>query len=174
MNNTTKYDFKTLKVNALDGSEIALKIKAVNAGYYLYFNCQHLLVELGSEARCFFDYLCERMTSDTNEVIVDSKFKQGFIDQISRLTSTKVNPSIHSLNKYVSQFKDLGLIIPTANTQRGYYSVNPRYAHKGTKKARLLLIEKMVKERIRNKESLRGLIYRPEQGLGIDYDGIGI
>ncbi|MBK8788324.1 MAG: hypothetical protein IPN43_18020 [Chitinophagaceae bacterium] len=174
MNSTTKYAYKSLKFNDLDGNELTFRLKAVTEGYYLYFNCQHLMVELGSEARCFFDYLCERMKSDTNEVIIDSKFKQEFIVQINRITSTKVNPSINSLNKYVSQFKDLGLIIPTTNTRRGYYSVNPKYAYKGTKKDRLILMGNMIKDRIRNKESLRALIDKPEQELGINYDGIGI
>lgn len=174
MNSTTKYDYKSLKFNDLDGNELTFKLKAVTEGYYLYFNCQHLMVELGSEARCFFDYLCERMRSDTNEIKLDRKFKQEFTGQINRITSGKVNPSILSLNKYVSQFKALGLIIPTTNSQRGYYSVNPKYAFKGTKKDRLLLLANMIKDRIRNKESLRALIDTPEKELGINYDGMGI
>ena len=174
MNSTTKYASKLIKINNLDGNEIIIKLRAVTEGYYLYFNCQHLMVELGSEARCFFDYLCERMRSDTNEVKIDNTFKQDFVDQISKITSTKVNPSILSLNKYVSQFKALGLIIPTTNTQRGYYSVNPKYAYKGTKKDRLLLMANMIQEKINNKENLRGLIDKPEEKLGINYDGMGI
>lgn len=172
--NTTKYNYNTLKINDLDGNSIALKITVISAGYTLFFNCQHLMVKLGPEARCFFDYLCERMKSDTNEVIIDSKFKQEFKVQINRITSAKVNPSINSLNKYVSQFKELGLIIPTTNTRRGYYSVNPKYAYKGTKKNRLLLVANMIKDRIRNKEDFGALIDRPEKGLGINYDGMGI
>ncbi|MCX6314983.1 MAG: hypothetical protein NTX08_09650 [Sphingobacteriales bacterium] len=171
---TTKYKLIPLKINDLDGNPLPLKLRLPEEGYFLYFNCQHLLVELGSGARCFFDYLCERMRSDNNEVKIDGSFKKFFISQISRITSAKVHPSILSLNKYVSQFKDLGLIIPATGTQREYYSVNPRYAYKGKKKDRLLLMANMIKERIKNKESLRGLIDKPEQELGINYDGMGI
>lgn len=169
---TTKYDHIALKFNDLDGNPISKQIRVVTEGYTLYSNCQHLMVQLGTEARCFFDYLCEQMKSDTNEVKIDSQFKEGFIEHISRITSTKVSPAINSLNKYVSTFKELGLIIPTVNTQREHYSVNPKYAYKGLKKDRLLLLGNMIKERIKNRESLKGLIDMPEHELGINYDGI--
>jgi hypothetical protein len=169
---TTKYDRITLKFNDLDGNPISKQIRVVGQGYTLYFNCQHQLVQLGTHARCFFDYLCEQMATDTNEVIIDNRFKEGFVDHISRITSTKVSPSINSLNKYVSKFKELGLIIPTVSTQREFYAVNPKYAYKGQKKDRLELLANMIKERIANGNSLRGLVDTPEHELGINYDGI--
>jgi hypothetical protein len=169
---TTKKEYISLKFNDLDGNPISKQLGVIVEGYTLYFNCQHLMVQLGTEARCFFDYLCERMKSDTNEVKIDALLKQDFIQHISRITSTRVSPSIHSLSSYVSTFKKLGLIIPTVKTQREFYAINPRYAYKGQKKNRLQLLANMIKERIRNRESLRGLIDMPEHELGINYNGI--
>ena len=166
---TTKYVHTILKFNDLDGNLITEKIAVISDGYILYFNCQHLMLQLGTEARCFFDYLCESMRSDNNEVKIDTPLKKAFIEQITRITSKKVSPAINSLNKYVSNFKKLGLIISTVNTKKEQYSVNPRYAFKGRKKDRLTLIANMIKERIRNRESVRGLIDTPGQTFGINY-----
>jgi len=129
------------------------------------------MVQLGTEARCFFDYLCEQMNSDTNEVQIDARLKDNFIQHISRITSTKITPSVSSLNVYVSIFKRLGLIISAVNTQKEYYSVNPKYAYKGQKKKRLLLLKNMIEERIKSNGSLKGLIDKPERELGINNDG---
>ena len=170
--NTTKYTSIKLKITELDGNVNQFRLRVVNEGYILYFNCQHLLVQLGTDARCFFDYLCEKMSTDKNEVTLNAGFKKTFVSHINNITIGKVKPAINSLSSYVSDFKALGLIISTTGTQREYYTVNPRYAYKGLKKDRLRLLASIINDKIRNKESLRGLVDKPETELGINYDGI--
>jgi hypothetical protein len=161
----TNFRFIQLRTGTKEGKLVYRKVRVVNEGCYLFFNAQHLLIQLGSEARAFFDYLCERMRTDTNRILVDRALKQDFIEHIGRLTGGSVVPAMNSLNRYVSVFKNLGLLVLDISSLRGYYFVNPKYAYKGTKNGRVELLEKMIRERVNKKLSLKGLIDSTEENF---------
>jgi hypothetical protein len=111
-------------------------IKVVIEGYYLFFNCQHLIIKLKPLARSFFDYLCERMRSDNNEILINNALKSDFKTHISTSSGNKHNPSIAALGKHLKAFKELRLVILSSNAKKQFYIVNPKYAYnKGAKRA---------------------------------------
>ncbi len=160
---TAKYKHIIVNFTDLSGNIHIRKIRVVNEGYHLFFNCQHILIKVPSEARAFFDFLCEKMRSDNNSIKIDKSLKENFIEQISRITSKKVIPAANSLNKYVSEFKQLGLILSLKNTQRGSYFLNPKYVYKGYRKDRIHFLKTLIEERIASGQSLAHLVDRPEQ-----------
>ncbi len=95
-------------------------VKVVTEGYYLFFNCQHLLIQLKPLGRSFFDYLCERMRSDNNEILIDNSLKSDFKTHISTLTGNKHNPSIAALDKHLKAFKELGLLVLSSNAKKDF------------------------------------------------------
>jgi hypothetical protein len=161
----TNYRTIQLRTGTKEGSLVNRKVRVVNEGCYLFFNAQHLLIQLGREARAFFDYLCERMRTDTNSILINKALKRDFIEHIGRLTGGSVQPSPNSLNRYVSVLKSLGLLVLDMNSQRGFYYVSPKYVYKGSKKGRLELLEKMIRERVNKKLSLKGLIDSSEENF---------
>jgi hypothetical protein len=160
---TTKSKF--VKVQSVNGSPIPRKIKIIDESYHLVFNCQHLLVELSPEARSFFDYLCEKMRSDNNSILINKSLKEAFIEHISRITSKKHVPAMNSLNQYVSLLKKLNLLLLPVGGQRAYYHINPKYVYKGTKKQREELLKKLIEEKEEAGQSLKGLLNVPDEML---------
>jgi hypothetical protein len=154
---TTAYKSITLNNKAIEGYNVKNPTRVVNEGYLLFFNCQHLLIQLPPVGRSFFDFLCEKMRSDDNSILMTKEVKSDFIEHITKITSKKTIPKEVSINKYVSQFKDLGLLISLAN-KRGYYCINPRYAFKGSKEKRAQVLKKLIEAKCRKKESIKGLV----------------
>jgi hypothetical protein len=158
---TLKYAHIRVKINDIHGLTTTMKVNVVDQGCTTYFNCQHLLIKLPSEARTFLDYLCEKMSAQDNSIKIDKYLKADYITHISSITSNKFNPSIQSLNRYVTLLKNLTLIITSGNSQREFYNVNPKYFFKGFKIDRVKTLKTLVKEKVRLGQSLNGLIDRP-------------
>lgn len=112
-------------------------------GCRYYFNAQHLYLELSAKERCLFDYCCEHMLQENNNILLDNHFKQGFIDFVKGITSNKVVIKMDFVTKAVSKLKELGLITDVHDT-RGFYMVNPKYAYKGAEKNRKELLAQVL------------------------------
>ena len=152
------YKFIELSDSSSGGKLITRKVRVVQEGYTIFFNCQHLFIQLGSDARAFFDFLCEGMRTDNNGVMINKELKNRFIAHISKITGGKVVPADNSLNRYVSVFKSLGLIILDMDSERGFYYVNPKYVFKGSKKQRMKILRELIVERVNKGRSLKGLV----------------
>ncbi|RYY39019.1 MAG: hypothetical protein EOO08_12140 [Chitinophagaceae bacterium] len=161
------YEVITLSGKAVSKLGAPSSMLIASRCFSLYFNCQHLLIQLPPPARSFFDFLCEEMRADTNSVIIDNKLKELFIGRIRQITSKKVTLSIESVNKYVLRLKKLNLIL-RHEQQKGYYLINPKYAAKCSKKARLAMIKKMIEERAMFEKDLQGLL-----ATGVDANSDG-
>lgn len=126
------------------------KLQFVNSGITLFFNAQHILVQLHPNERAFFDYLCERMNTTNNSIRIDSKLKDDFKSHIGKITTNKINPSIKSITRYVKKIVTLGLIILNGSKLSEAYIVNPKYVFKGTNKQRIELLSSLIESRDNN------------------------
>lgn len=132
----------------------------VDTGVWYYFNSQHLLYQLGKDARAFYDFLCEKMNNG-NLITIDAALKLSFVHYFSSIHKPSP-PSVNSLSTYVSNMKNLGLLIEMGNLRSGFYCINPKYAFKGSKEKRIKLLQTLIKSRGELGLSLKGLINTPE------------
>lgn len=123
------------------------KLKFVNSGVTLFFNAQHLLIQLHPHERSFYDYLCEKMKQSDNSVKLDTTLKEDFIQNISKITSNKSNPSLKSVTKYQKRLVSLGLLILQGNKLSDLYYVNPKYVFKGTQNQRTTSLTNLIESR---------------------------
>lgn len=130
-------------------------IYLVKRGNKVFHNAQHLLLELNQYQRCFYDYLCERMDKK-NAVYVDQPFKSDFLVHYNKVRQKKKDLTFENLTTYTSKLKKLGLLLE--NNSRSYYTVNPKYAHNGSEKDRVKLIQELVYDRLKTQSTLKHLI----------------
>lgn len=124
----------------------------VKQGCKLFFNAQHLLLNLHAGERALYDYLLEKMVNKNNTITIDVAFKNDFIAHIAKITSNQTQYKLQSLSKYTKKLEELGLIISMSSTNSGFYSVNPKYAFKGTEKQREATLKSLIESR--NKQGL--------------------
>jgi len=134
------------------------KVSFVKSSYKLYFNAQHLLIKLDPYQRCYYDYLCEMMVLETNNVFVDKVFQTGFL---AHLTALQIDTKIlKEKNGYLEKLKDLGLILATG--EQCCYIVNPKYAFKESESKRKKCLKELIQTRIDTRQSLLHLLSIPE------------
>jgi hypothetical protein len=133
-------------------------ISLVKRGNKVFHNAQHLLLELNQYERCFYDYLCEQMDKD-NSVYIDQPFKSDFLLHYSKVRKKKKSLTIEKLTAFTSKLKKLGLLLE--NNSRSYYTVNPKYAHNGSEKDRVKLMQELIYERLKTKRTPEHLIDIP-------------
>lgn len=155
-------DLKYITVTANLASPRGKKsIPFVKDGYTLFFNAQHLLIELTANERALYDYLCEQMISRDNSLTVDTKMKQAFITHITEVTIGKHSPSSKSVTGYVNKLAALGLLILTGSKKSELYCVNPKYAFKGSAAKRIALLKRLIEERNKNGLTISMLLNNP-------------
>lgn len=128
---------KVVKITLPDeklGGERFVDVRFVTSCHSLFHNCQHLLLELSANERCFLDFLAEQM-DNRNWLRVDKRLKTDFIQFLEEITSGKKKVSPRSLEIYLRKFVDLGLVLKSDEVAAGYY-VNPKYFFKGSQKDR--------------------------------------
>ena len=135
----------------------------VSEGCKYYFNAQHLLMNIGAEARVFLDYLCEKMDGTKNTILINKELRWEFMYHFANITGRTTVPTDGSLTQYVSKFKKLGLIISATENSNGFYIVNPKYFYKGTEKARSTLIRALITTRIKKRVPIVALINTSEE-----------
>jgi len=129
-----KLTYKLVKVEIPDkrlGGIKVIGLEFVNSCHTIFHNSKHLLIQLKPIQRTFLDFLIERMSQE-NWVMISKHLKSEFIVFLFDLTSGKSSISERSLEKYLSDFVSLHLLIKVKNTPAGYY-VNPKYfSHAGS------------------------------------------
>jgi DNA-binding transcriptional ArsR family regulator len=145
MKNTKKPKFTTVSMDTYPviGRRAVQYVRFNGNSCRYFFNAQHLYLGLTDKERCFFDFCCEHMLEENNNVLLDNHFKQSFIDFVSDITSNKVQVSMDSVTHAVSKLKDRHLIVDVFDT-RGYYMVNPKYVYKGSEKNRKELLTQVL------------------------------
>src|SRR5947209_8057304 len=91
--------YGVLKLKGKEGNPV--EVRFVQEGCYLYFNAQHVLLQLSPIMRSFLDFLCEKMRADTNTLEINKELKEGFVEHIKSITNNRKAPSVNSLNMYV-------------------------------------------------------------------------
>ena len=137
---------KTIKISVkLPNVSKEKTVSFVSSGYTLFFNAQHLLIELTSQGRAFYDYLCEQMNGINNNVTINTSLKENFIAHIERITSKKHSLSLRRVTIYKNQLIKLNLLIEMSTKQSEFYCINPKYAFKGTSINRKKLLKQQQK-----------------------------
>lgn len=139
------------------------KVKTVEEGFVSsgckhFFNAQHLLIQLNEKERAFYDYLCESMNDKSNNITVDAGLKEEFKQHIERITKISNQFTKSKLTKYVSQLKELGLLILLGSAKSAFYCINPKYAYKGSEKNRVSRIKSLIEELNKRSEDVSMLI----------------
>jgi hypothetical protein len=122
-------------------------IDFVKDGCTTFFNAQHLLLQLHAGERALYDFLLEKMIKKDNTITIDTALKNSFITHIAKITSNKTSYTLQSIGNYVKQLEALGLIIKMGSINSGFYSVNPKYAFKGTEKNRAATLKSLIEDR---------------------------
>jgi hypothetical protein len=162
-----KYTTVSMDTYPTTGRRAVQNIRFNSNSCRYFFNAQHLFLGLTDKERCFFDYCCEHMLQENNNVLLDNHFKQTFIDFVASITSNKVQISMDSVTLAVSKLKDRNLIVDVFDT-RGYYMVNPKYVYKGTEKNRKELLTQVLERcRVTGKDYHMFLDRTKEELLGI-------
>ena len=133
-------------------------IDFVSSGYTLFFNAQHLLIQLSANERAYFDFLCEKMTAKNNYITVNIEMKEAFIDHIDKITSGANTPSLASVTRYTSKLAKLNLLILMGTKMSEFYSVNPKYVFKGAAKQRVIALRKLIEHLDNNSKSIHVFI----------------
>jgi len=123
------------------------KLSFVSSGVTLFFNTQHLFIQLNPKERALFDYLCERMNKVDNSLRIDTKLKEDFIRHISKITGKQISPSIKRVTSYLKNLVTPGLLILNGDKLSESYFVNPKYVFKGTAKQRIATIKLLIESR---------------------------
>lgn len=148
-------NIKPLHVNVTVTTKNGIENKTINfvkQGCKLFFNAQHLLLQLNSGERAFYDFLQEKMVNKNNTITINAALKNDFIAHIAKITSNKTIYKLQSLSKYTKKLEGLGLIISMSSSNSGFFSVNPKYAFKGTEKQREATLKSLIESR--NKQGL--------------------
>lgn len=151
----------TITLRKADNTTVKKSFPLVSNGYTLYFNAQHHLVKLNNKERALFDFLCERVAIQNNDIYIDRTLKLEFIELITSITSTKVKLTEDMVNNYIQKLNDMGLILRGATMAR--YTVNPKYAFRGTIKDRVSCLGNLIEARIAAKLPIAALINESEE-----------
>jgi hypothetical protein len=143
-----------------DGVTRRKSIPYVSNSCALFFNAQHLLLKLSTKERAFFDYLCEVMGMNNNDVFIDNSLKLAFIKLVTDITGGDVQLTENAVGKYVQKLSGIGLVLATGNRAR--YTVNPKYVFKGSRTDRQKCIKYHIESRIASKLYIQPLINVPE------------
>lgn len=119
-------------------------VSFVNEGYIFLFNSQHIFLELEKFQRCFFDFLCEKMSMD-NTILIDGTLKDAFISFLCKITGGKKKITARTISNYVNILIDKKLLIEAPKLSM-LYIVNPKYIYKGTKKNRIKILRTLLKD----------------------------
>lgn len=142
-------------------ADIDKTIQFVKACSNIYFNNQHLLIDLSGKEMSFLLFLVEKM-GHNNEINIDIKLKSSYIGFVSEITSKKKKISISSVDKYLKKLRSIGYVILLGSLKSTHYLVNPKYFYRSSELSRTHLIEKIITSRIKKKESIEHLIDCPE------------
>ena len=158
--NKTKYAHVTVDLVSNDGVSLKKVVPFIVNGCMLFFNAQHLLIQLSNKDRAFFDYLCEVMRYADNDVFIDEPLKSAFIARIKKITSSKTKITVHTIAKSIAKLKGLGLILNTDDRAR--YTVNPKYVFQGSAHSREKYLKALIENRIGLNLSVAALVNMPE------------
>lgn len=165
MRNKRNYIGLPITLKYPDGRVLDHVAKFKSTGFKVYFNAQHLLIQLNPLERCFYEYLVEH--SDINSrVFIDKNFKLSFIDFINTVIGSNIkNITYDKVNQIILKLNKLGLIISCMI--RGQYYVNPKYAHKGVEKNRIKNLKNIINERLLENLPINMLVDMPNEKLFI-------
>jgi hypothetical protein len=158
--NRPKYVKVSIDLVSSRGASLKKAVQFISNGCMLFFNAQHLLMQLSNKDRAFFDYLCEIMGYADNDVYIDEPLKSAFIAWVEEITSFKIKITGHTVAKSVIKLKDLGLILAT--NDRARYTVNPKYVYKGSAHRREKYLKALIENRIASNLSITALLNVPE------------
>lgn len=163
MKNKKDYHFVPLTIKETNGRKIDHLISLKKKNYKSYFNAQHLLFKLNPLERSFYEYLIEKADSKSR-VFINNILKKEYLDFVDKVIGADVaKATAAKVDQIVPKLKELGLIIPSDD--RALYYINPKYAHKGSEKSRLLNLKNIIHERILQKLPLNMLTDVPDEKL---------
>jgi hypothetical protein len=149
MKNKKNYHSLQLTLKEPDGRKIDHLISLKKKNHKSYFNAQHLLFKLNPLERSFYEYLIEKADLKSR-VFIDINLKKEYLDFVDKVIGADVaRATAAKVDQVVPKLKELGLII--SSNDRGLYYINPKYAHKGSEKSRLLNLMNIIHERIMQK-----------------------
>ncbi|MDG1276994.1 MAG: hypothetical protein P8O16_06910 [Algoriphagus sp.] len=125
------------------GGKKEISIPYVTSCHTVYFNAQHLFLQLKPMERCYFDFLVESSQKD-GFVLLDKVLKDQFLEHLVKVGGGKIKlPSPKGLHNTTVKLVDLGLLIRT--TKKAEYYINPKYVCVTAPSKRMELIEKMFR-----------------------------
>lgn len=125
------------------GGKKEISIRYVTNCHTVYFNAQHLFLQLKTVERCYFDYLIESAEKD-GFVLIDVVLKDRFIEHLDKVGGGVVaSPSPKTLHNFTNKLVNLGLVIKT-NRKAGYY-INPKYVSVVGQSKRIELVKEMFR-----------------------------
>lgn len=137
-------------------------VRFVSNGYTLFFNAQHLLIQLTPKERSFFDFLCEEMRLSDNAIFIDEPLKKKFATRLERISNSKIVITTNSTGKYVQKLNGLNLIVRVGLAS---YIVNPKYAFKGSPSQRKDCLKKLIQQRVSLGIPVQAFINQPEEAF---------
>ena len=158
----------TIKASLTDqGKTVNPNISFMEDGHIVHHNFQHIILELNLNATgiSFLNYICERMNPDDNLILIDGTFKTEYIAFAEQISGKA--PSVKKLTNLVKLFKEKHLLIEHLKHMKlpTLYIVNPKYFSKGTKTARVKLLQRLLSTEYDSKINKEALLNQPFQSF---------
>jgi hypothetical protein len=131
---STKYRYISVIVKLQHkGESKSVSVKFSNDGMKIFFNARHIYLTISSEARCWFEFICETAGLH-GRVYVGKVEEENFIKHAMEITASKVNPTVTKINNHTRKLVEIGLLLKTKHS--GLFYVNPKYVQLTTAKQR--------------------------------------
>ena len=140
---TKNRNLKLLADVKFAGKSKAHIVSFIDDGCIYLFNSQHVFLELDKIQRCFFDFLCEKMSFD-NTIHIDGDLKSLFVAFLDKITGGKKKITTRTISNYVKILIDKKLLIEATNFKM-LYIINAKYVYKGSKKNRKKILQTLLK-----------------------------
>jgi hypothetical protein len=118
------------------------EVSFVEDSFFMVFNSQHIFLEINNYERCFFVFLCEKMSTD-NLILIDGKLMDEFIEFLKKISASKKSVTTRTVNNYLKVLIESKLLIKS-NKFNMLYIVNPKYAYKSSKSKRQKILSNLI------------------------------
>jgi hypothetical protein len=155
----------TIKASLTDqGKTVNPNISFMEDGHIVHHNFQHIILELNLNATgiSFLNYICERMNADDSLILIDGSFKAEYIAFAEQISGRA--PTTKTLENYIKKFVEKHLLIKRLDSTL-LYIVNPKYFSKGSKRARVKLLQHLLSTEYDGKINKEALLNQPFQSF---------
>lgn len=148
------------------GKTVNPNIFFMDDGHIVHHNFQHIIIELNLNATgiSFLNYICEKMNPD-NTILLNGSLMDEYIAFVKEISGKA--PSVRKLTDLVKLFKEKHLLIEHLKHMKlpKLYIVNPKYFSKGTKIARVKLLQRLLSTEYDGKINKEALLNEPFQSF---------